>query len=51
MLHGDFQEGIRAVLVDKDNQPRWAPATLDEVSPQLIDSYFESLGEYELSLP
>jgi enoyl-CoA hydratase len=51
MLHGDFQEGIRAVLVDKDNQPKWAPATLAEVPSELIDSYFESLGEYELILP
>jgi enoyl-CoA hydratase len=36
----DFREGIRAVLVDKDNQPRWSPATLAEVSDADVEACF-----------
>jgi len=38
--HGDMLEGIRALLVDKDNRPRWNPATLAEVTPALVESFF-----------
>lgn len=38
--HPDFREGVRALLVDKDNAPRWTPATLAEVSREWIDSHF-----------
>ena len=37
---GDFVEGIRALLVDKDNQPRWSPPRLEEVKDSDIDSFF-----------
>lgn len=50
MKYADFQEGVRALLVDKDNTPKWNPAGLEAVSQALIDSYFESLGEHELVL-
>ncbi len=36
----DMVEGIRAVVVDKDQKPRWSPATIDEVTPQMVESYF-----------
>ena len=38
--HGDFAEGIRAMLVDKDRRPRWTPATLAEVTPAMVESFF-----------
>jgi len=46
----DFREGVRALLVDKDNKPQWDPATVDEVSDEFIASMFESLGEHDLEL-
>lgn len=45
----DFFEGIRALLVDKDKQPRWRPATLDSISENDIARYFAPLTEAELS--
>jgi enoyl-CoA hydratase len=43
----DFREGIRAVLVDKDQRPRWSPATLAEVRDEDIEACFAPLGEEE----
>jgi enoyl-CoA hydratase len=49
-LH-DFQEGVRAVIVDKDNAPRWDPPTLDAVTEARLDDIFAELPEHERWTP
>ncbi len=46
----EFYEGVRAAVVDKDRNPQWKPATLEDVSNDIVNAHFESLGEAELSL-
>lgn len=43
--NGDFYEGVRAALVDKDGAPRWAPSRLEDVTEAMVDVYFAPLGE------
>ncbi len=43
----DFAEGVRAVIIDKDNAPKWDPATPEGVSDALIDSIFAPLPAQE----
>lgn len=40
----DLYEGIRALVVDKDRQPRWRPASLAEVDPAAVEAAFEPSG-------
>jgi enoyl-CoA hydratase len=47
MLRPDFAEGVRAVLIDKDNAPVWNPASPEGVSDQMLDEIFAPLAEYE----
>jgi enoyl-CoA hydratase len=46
----DFYEGIRAVIIDKDNRPRWDPASLAEVPADAVENHFAPL-QSELMLP
>lgn len=45
----DFREGVRALLRDKDGQPRWKPHALAGVADAEIEGYFASLGPRELN--
>ena len=36
----DYIEGIRALMVDKDNAPRWEPPVLDQVSDRRVEGFF-----------
>eukprot|EP00922_Rhytidocystis_sp_ex-Travisia-forbesii_P036218 GHVS01053730.1.p1 GENE.GHVS01053730.1~~GHVS01053730.1.p1 ORF type:complete len:439 (+),score=92.90 GHVS01053730.1:216-1532(+) len=36
----NFREGVRALLVDKDNAPKWSPATIAEISEDFVDEMF-----------
>lgn len=47
----DFYEGVRAVIVDKDNAPRWRPASLEEVDSAMVARHFAALEGEELTLP
>ena len=47
----DFQEGVRAVIVDKDNAPRWSPGRIEDVSDADLDALFAPLLETEVWTP
>ena len=40
MAHPDFIEGVRAMVVDKDRQPKWSPARIEDVNPADIAALF-----------
>lgn len=48
MAEHDFREGIRALVIDKDNAPHWRPARLQDVTEAAVEAYFAPLGDREL---
>jgi len=38
----DTAEGIRALVIDKDRQPKWLPATIEEITPDMVTPFFQS---------
>ena len=41
LRHGDFLEGIRAKIIDKDNRPNWRTKTLQDVPESVVDGFFK----------
>jgi len=37
---GDILEGVRALIIDKDNRPQWRPQRIEEVSESMVDAFF-----------
>ncbi len=50
MGKGDYFEGVRARIIDKDNKPRWNPARLQDIATDEIEACFAPLAN-ELSFP
>lgn len=49
MAAHDFFEGVRALIVDKDNAPKWQPDSLVAVDDAAVEAYFAPLGEQDLA--
>jgi enoyl-CoA hydratase len=47
----DFREGVRALLIDKDNNPQWDPPTPEGVDDEMLDVLFEPLPRHEAWTP
>jgi enoyl-CoA hydratase len=47
----DFREGVRALLIDKDNNPQWDPPTPEQVDDEMLDVLFAPLPEHEAWTP
>lgn len=45
MLNNDFYEGVRALLIDKDNTPVWRPSTIEGASDEYVQSYFDPMPD------
>lgn len=45
--HGEFIEGTRALLVDKDKSPQWNPPTVSGVTPEMVAQFLSPLPEGE----
>jgi enoyl-CoA hydratase len=49
MAGHDFFEGVRAVVIDKDQKPQWRPARLSDVTEEMVAEYFAPLGPAEIT--
>jgi enoyl-CoA hydratase len=47
----EFAEGVRAAIIDKDRNPKWSPARLEGVTPDIVATYFAPNPKYQLVFP
>ncbi|KAG5538832.1 hypothetical protein RHGRI_019400 [Rhododendron griersonianum] len=45
----DFMEGCRAILLDKDKNPKWEPSKLELVSDEMVNRYFSKVDEEDVA--
>jgi enoyl-CoA hydratase/carnithine racemase len=50
VAQGDFPEGVRAAIIDKDNQPKWTHAGVTDVTQADVDAMLADLGKDALNL-
>lgn len=46
-LEGDFREGVRALIIDKTNQPSWIYSNVSDVTPQVLERFFAPIDSIE----
>lgn len=47
----EFVEGVRAAIIDKDRNPKWSPARIEDVTPEIVEKYFAPNEKYKLIFP
>ena len=47
----DFVEGVRATIIDRDRNPKWSPATIEDVTPEIVARYLAPHPEGDLKFP
>jgi enoyl-CoA hydratase len=45
-VSAEFLEGVRAAIIDKDRNPKWSPARLSDVTPDIVARYFKANPKY-----
>ncbi|XP_050504097.1 3-hydroxyisobutyryl-CoA hydrolase, mitochondrial-like [Diabrotica virgifera virgifera] len=48
LKNNDFFEGVRALLIDKDQKPNWKPNTLEDITTKIVDEYFYDLPKLKM---
>ena len=47
-IRQEVAEGVRALLIDKDQKPRWQPSGLADIDAAAVEAYFAPLGAQDL---